>query len=146
MHQDVFFLKFIHSSFSDIKHLYVLFISVSGDRLPSPCGPMPLRALVERDARAMEAAQRAMEDATKRMEEASRAAHTPTPILTPAHTKQEDGLLPPKRPMLDDHRLLAAHMGVPSTHLKITSRSKYYYIPKHTPHHFKITSRSRYIT
>ena len=90
-----------------------------------------LRTLAERDARAMEAAARAMEEATNRMSEASRSSAPPTsvtPIVSLNHhhrnmlssQKMEP---PPKRMALDEDRL-AAHMGMPSAHLKITSRSK----------------------
>ncbi|KAI0208020.1 hypothetical protein LSAT2_007295 [Lamellibrachia satsuma] len=88
-----------------------------------------LRTLAERDARAMEAAARAMEEATNRMSEASRstAPTSVTPIVSLNHhhrsmlssQKMEP---PPKRMTLDEDRL-AAHMGMPSAHLKITSRN-----------------------
>ena len=92
-----------------------------------------LRTLAERDARAMEAAARAMEEATNRMSEASRSTAPPTsvtPIVSLNHhhrnmlasQKMEP---PPKRMALDEDRL-AAHMGMPSAHLKITSRSKWH--------------------
>ena len=68
----------------------------------------------ERDAIAMEAASRAMEEATRKMEEASRAA-----------ALAEEGP-PRKRIMTEDERIMA-HPGLPSAHLKITSRSKYIY-------------------
>ena len=68
--------------------------------------------MTERDALAMEAASRAMEEATRKME----AARLPVPM-------DSGGSPPRKRPMTEDDRLLA-HAGMPSAHLKITSRSK----------------------
>ena len=94
--------------------------------------PVHLASLAERDARAMEAAARAMEEATKRMEEASRATSISSAVTTkttttstPTSTKLSDplGQPPLKRPMLDDERFMA-HLGMPSAHLKITSRGK----------------------
>jgi hypothetical protein len=71
----------------------------------------------ERDALAMEAASRAMEEATRKMEAASRAA-------------LEESGPPRKRPAIQEEaeRLMVGgiHAGMPSTHLKITSRSKYH--------------------
>ncbi|XP_067665272.1 AT-rich interactive domain-containing protein 3C-like isoform X1 [Haliotis asinina] len=66
------------------------------------------RGLTERDAIAMEVATRAMEEATRKMEAASRT----TPI--------EEG--PPRKRMLSEEERILAHAGMPSAHLKITSR------------------------
>ena len=85
----------------------------------------------------MEAAARAMEEATKRMEEAASSQQGPTPrslasstgavtTTTPALSKAE-GDHPLKRlaAASEEEKLMAAHMGMPNAHLKITSRSKY---------------------
>lgn len=61
---------------------------------------------------AMEAASRAMEEATRKMEEASRAA---------ALAAEE----PPRKRLMTEEDRIMAHPGMPSTHLKITSRSTY---------------------
>ena len=92
-----------------------------------------MRSLAERDARAMEAAARAMEEATKRMEEASKAALTTnttsnkvtnTAPSSLCKNETEDLAPPPsKRPTTEEDRLMA-HAGVPSAHLKITSRGE----------------------
>ena len=88
-----------------------------------------LRSLAERDARAMEAAAHAMEEATKRMSDVSRSPSTSVaPIISQHHRNmlamQHKMEPPPKRLALDEDRLFA-HMGMPSAHLKITSRSKH---------------------
>ena len=89
-----------------------------------------LRTLAERDARAMEAAARAMEEATNRMSEASRstAPTSVTPIISLNHHHRSmlssQKMEPPHKRMTLDEDRLAAHMGMPSAHLKITSRSK----------------------
>ncbi|XP_064607728.1 AT-rich interactive domain-containing protein 3A-like isoform X1 [Liolophura sinensis] len=74
-----------------------------------PPTPTPIR-VSERDAIAMEAASRAMEEATRKMEAASRAASL------------EDAP-PRKRLYLSEEERLMAHAGMPSCHLKITSRN-----------------------
>lgn len=61
----------------------------------------------------MEAASRVMEHATRKMEEASRAA---------AITAAEEP--PRKRLLTSEEERLISHVGMPSTHLKITSRSE----------------------
>lgn len=81
------------------------------DSLPST--PHNPRAITERDALAMEAASRAMEEATRKME----AARLP-PLADAARSASP----PRKRLMTDEDRLLA-HAGMPSAHLKITSRN-----------------------
>ncbi|XP_041366177.1 protein dead ringer homolog isoform X2 [Gigantopelta aegis] len=82
------------------------------DSLPPTPIPHPAhlgnRGLTERDAIAMEVATRAMEEATRKMEAASR---TPS-VDEPAR----------KRMTTEEERLLA-HAGMPSAHLKITSRN-----------------------
>ncbi|XP_063431906.1 AT-rich interactive domain-containing protein 3C-like isoform X2 [Mytilus trossulus] len=65
----------------------------------------------ERDAIAMEAASRVMEHATRKMEEASRAA---------AMVAEEP---PRKRLLTTEEERLISHVGMPSTHIKITSRN-----------------------
>lgn len=65
----------------------------------------------ERDAIAMEAASRVMEHATRKMEEASRAA---------AMAVEEP---PRKRLLTSEEERLISHVGMPSTHIKITSRN-----------------------
>lgn len=65
----------------------------------------------ERDAIAMEAASRVMEHATRKMEEASRAA---------ALAADEP---PRKRLLTSEEERLISHVGMPSTHIKITSRN-----------------------
>lgn len=82
-----------------------------------PPTPTPIR-VSERDAIAMEAASRAMEEATRKMEAASRAASL------------EDAP-PRKRLYLSEEERLMAHAGMPSCHLKITSRSKHLETAKH---------------
>lgn len=62
---------------------------------------------------AMEAASRAMEEATRKMEEASRAA---------ALAAEE----PPRKRLMTEEDRIMAHPAMPSAHLKITSRSKYW--------------------
>ena len=98
-----------------------------------------LRALAEHDARAMEAATRAMEEVSKRMEEASRAAA----VAAMANGVMVTGCgnQPPqqgnkysdvtmtsaacKRPALfDEEQRFLAQIGVPTTHLKLTSHSE----------------------
>lgn len=61
----------------------------------------------------MEAASRVMEHATRKMEEASRAA---------AMVAEEP---PRKRLLTTEEERLISHVGMPSTHIKITSRSKF---------------------
>ncbi|XP_064618661.1 AT-rich interactive domain-containing protein 3C-like isoform X2 [Lineus longissimus] len=85
------------------------------ESLPSPTSRH--RSMSERDALAMEAASRAMEEATRKMEAASRAA-------------MEEGGPPRKRPALGgsiqeeaERLMVGVHTGMPSTHLKITSRN-----------------------
>lgn len=87
-----------------------LFTPDDDDSPPPTPHPPPQRGLTERDALAMEAASRAMEEATRKMEAAR---------LPPLDT----GSPPRKRLLSEDDRLLA-HAGMPSAHLKITSRSK----------------------
>ena len=93
-----------------------------------PTTPAHLRSMAERDARAMEAATRAMEQATKRMEQASKTASS----VSPPGEKRPESRTPPiksegepplKRPATEEERLMA-HVGMPSAHLKITSRSE----------------------
>ena len=87
------------------------------DTIP-PAHPHPHRSLAEhfteRDAIAMEAASRVMEHATRKMEEASRAA---------AMAAEEP---PRKRLLTSEEERLISHVGMPSTHIKITSRSKFF--------------------
>lgn len=77
------------------------------DSLPST--PIQSRSLSERDALAMEAASRAMEEATRKMEAASRAAVEESP--------------PRKRLAMSDEERILVHAGMPSAHIKITSRN-----------------------
>ncbi|PVD19417.1 hypothetical protein C0Q70_19906 [Pomacea canaliculata] len=86
-----------------------LFTPDDDDSPPPTPHPPPQRGLTERDALAMEAASRAMEEATRKMEAAR---------LPPLDT----GSPPRKRLLSEDDRLLA-HAGMPSAHLKITSRN-----------------------
>lgn len=107
-------------------HYGAIFFSLQGDEENTmPPTPAHLRSLAERDARAMEAATRAMEQATKRMEQASKpSAVSPgekRPDSTPSVKSEEP---PAKRPAPEEERLMP-HIGVPSAHLKITSRSKH---------------------
>ena len=95
----------------------VISFIISGDdegSLPSTPNPNP-RSLTERDALAMEAASRAMEEATRKLE-ASRANLA-------AQTPHEDGP-PRKRMALTEEDRLLAHAGLPSAHIKLTSRSE----------------------
>eukprot|EP00106_Octopus_bimaculoides_P009872 XP_014777314.1 PREDICTED: AT-rich interactive domain-containing protein 3A-like [Octopus bimaculoides] len=77
------------------------------DSMPST--PLQSRSLSERDALAMEAASRAMEEATRKMEAASRAAVEESP--------------PRKRLAMSEEERLLVHAGMPSAHIKITSRN-----------------------
>ena len=106
------------------------------DRPSLPSTPNHLRSMAERDARAMEAAARAMEEATKRMEEAATSqanqarslpSSTGSSITTtaPALSKADPDLPMKRLPTGEEEKLMAAHMGMPNAHLKITSRSKY---------------------
>ena len=81
---------------------------------PTPTHRTLTERFAERDALAMEAASRAMEEATRKMEEASRAA---------ALAAEEP---PRKRMMTEEDRMSMIHPGMPSAHLKITSRSKHF--------------------
>jgi len=102
-----------------------------------------LRSLAEHDARAMEAATRAMEEVSKRMEEASRAAAAmATSVMVTGCGNQQShqqqlqqqankyGEVTMtsqacKRPALfDEEQRFLAQIGVPTTHLKMTSHSK----------------------
>lgn len=88
----------------------------------------------------MEAAARAMEEATKRMEEASQAAITRSIATSNSNsvTNSTPGMKTEESPakrMLTEEEKIMAHMGMPSAHLKITSRSRYqlYEIPMGFP-------------
>lgn len=89
----------------------VLFSGDEESLPPTPTHRSLSERYAERDAMAMEAASRAMEEATRKMEEASRAA---------ALAAEE----PPRKRMMTEEDRIMAHPGVPSAHLKITSRSK----------------------
>lgn len=77
---------------------------------PTPTHRSLSERYAERDALAMEAASRAMEEATRKMEEASRAA---------ALAAEE----PPRKRLMTEEDRIMAHPGMPSTHIKITSRN-----------------------
>ncbi|XP_052791466.1 AT-rich interactive domain-containing protein 3C-like isoform X2 [Mya arenaria] len=77
---------------------------------PTPTHRSLSERFAERDALAMEAASRAMEEATRKMEEASRAA---------ALAAEE----PPRKRLMTEEDRIMAHPGMPSAHLKITSRN-----------------------
>ena len=74
----------------------------------------------ERDALAMEAASRAMEEATRKMEAASRAAAREN---SRERERVDEGPERKRLAISEEDRLLV-HAGMPSAHLKITSRSK----------------------
>ena len=91
---------------------YLIFTGEEESLPPTPTHRSLSERYAERDAMAMEAASRAMEEATRKMEEASRAA---------ALAAEE----PPRKRLMTEEDRIMAHPGVPSAHLKITSRSEY---------------------
>ena len=125
----------------------IFFSSGVEEEPPLGATPSHIRSMAERDARAMEAATRAMEEATKRMEEARRVPATPEPLTmgngnrdpmreqrerereresssastTPTSKSEE----PPLKRLITEEERLMAHIGMPSAHIKVTSRSKY---------------------
>lgn len=98
-----------------LKNVLNVYLTGEEDSLPpTPTHRSLSERYAERDAMAMEAASRAMEEATRKMEEASRAA---------ALAAEE----PPRKRLMTEEDRIMAHPGMPSTHLKITSRSKFQY-------------------
>jgi hypothetical protein len=105
------------SEFSAVQNVLFLFLAAGEEEDSMPPAHPHHRSLAEhfteRDAIAMEAASRVMEHATRKMEEASRAA---------AMAAEEP---PRKRLLTSEEERLISHVGMPSTHIKITSRSTF---------------------
>lgn len=118
--KEIFVLQFDVWIMISHSMFYVMCFLDDDDSLPPTPQHFPHgRGLTERDAIAMEVATRAMEEATRKMEAASRT----TPI--------EEG--PPRKRMLSEEERILAHAGMPSAHLKITSRSKLSYFLRRCP-------------
>ena len=109
----------------------LLFFSVDDRPYVSSSHSNHLRSLADHDAQAMEAATRAIEEVTKRIEEvsrvdASRNHMSSSGVMGPSmnSSSKYDDMPPCKRPALFDEGRFLAQMGLHSTHIKMTNRSK----------------------